>query len=1145
MASPLHRHEATATVTDCFSGGGEMGAVMRSMDWSKTLLGPVDLWSASLQMMVRLLLTNRFPLLLWWGPGYCQLYNDSYRPMLGTKHPKSMGEPARDCFPEIWHIIGPLIDSPFNGGPAIWMEDIQLEYQRGDFLEETHFTIAYSPVPDDSVAGGIGGVLATVYEITEKVLSERRVAALRDLAARSVDAGSAEEACTTAAEVLCNYPRDIPFALFYLIDDDQGSARLAALCGVDKESLAAPPVIDPRRQESDGAWPIGEVLTSGQAFQVEDLDLRLKTVPRGPWSDPPRCAALIPIRSNTAKKPAGVLVAGISPRLRFDDLYHGFFDLVSNQVAATIACARAYEEERKRAETLAEIDRAKTAFFKNVSREFRTPLNLTLGTTEDALRSPEGTLRGEDLKTVHRNQLRLLELVNSLLDFSRIQAGRLEAVYTPTDISSFTTDLASSFRPAMHRAGLRYEVDCEPIAEPLFIDRDRWERIVLNLISNALKFTFKGCVAVRVRAAGGSVKLEVSDTGTGIPQRELPHLFERFYRVEGAQGRTYEGTGIGLALVQELVELHRGTVSVQSVEGVGSTFTVTIPKGNIHLLQDRIGIQTSLTSSAIPANSYVEEALKWLPPKLAEDQNAWDDPDAALSTSGDPVPSQIPDDREVVVLADDNSDMRAYLRRLLGERFRVHAVSNGVDAVRAARDLNADLVLTDVMMPVLDGFGVLKALRSDPATRSIPVILLSARAGEESRVEGLQAGADDYLVKPLSAPELMARVTAHLKMARIRAENSEVERALRREVEEERDLLRDSFVESPAAMALLSGPDHRFTFVNAEYVRVSGRDDQQLIGRLVRDVFPEIIEQGFLEILDGVYRTGKQYVRNEYPLQLDRHGKRESIYLNFNYYPMRDPSGDVEGIMVHAVEITEQVLARNELEARVRERTAELVEAEEGLRELNQRLLQAQDEERRRLALELHDSAGQLVAALKFNLYLLKDALVQDDPEVKKRAAVSTDLIEELSRELRTVSHQLYPPALDNAGLSAALRIYLEGLAERGGLFVTLKIEDDLTGLPKDVETTIFRIIQESLTNVRRYAETRTAVVLIRRESENIRVEIRDDGRGILGFTSLDDQTFRTGVGIQGMRQRTRQLKGRFELVSGPGGTTVRVLLPL
>src|SRR6185312_8479026 len=274
-------------------------------------------------------------------------------------------------------------------------------------------------------------------------------------------------------------------------------------------------------------------------------------------------------------------VAAVRPRLRLDDLYRSFFELAAAQIATSIANARAYEEERRRAEALAEIDRAKTAFFSNVSHEFRTPLSLMLGPLEEALAAPAETLpeRRDDLALVHRNGLRLLRLVNTLLDFSRIEAGRVQASYTPVDLASLTTELASVFRSATARAGLALEIDCPPLAEPVWVDQDMWEKIVLNLLSNAFKFTLEGGITVRLRQDGRRVRLAVEDTGTGIPAQELPRLFDRFHRVEGARGRTHEGTGIGLALVQELVKLHGGEARAGSVLGQGSTFTVTLPLG--------------------------------------------------------------------------------------------------------------------------------------------------------------------------------------------------------------------------------------------------------------------------------------------------------------------------------------------------------------------------------------------------------------------------------------------------------------------------------------------------------------------------------------------------------------------------------------
>jgi PAS domain S-box-containing protein len=947
------------------------------------------------------------------------------------------------------------------------------------------------------------------------------------------------------------HDKDVPFALLYLVNADRKRAHLAGTAGVDGGKSQSPPVVELTADcRPEQIWPLGEVFTDGTMRIVEDLPQRLSNVPAGPWSDPPHSAVVLPIPSNIAHSFAGLLVLGISSRLRFDDTYRAFCELVSSQIAMTITNARAYEEERKRAEALAEIDRAKTTFFSNVSHEFRTPLTLMMSPLEDLLQNSHSNLEPDhrrQLTVVHRNSLRLLKLVNSLLDFSRIEAGRVEAVYEPTDIASLTAEVASTFRSAMDKARLIFEVDCEPLQEAAFVDHDMWEKIVMNLISNAFKFTFEGKVSVVVKSVANTVELQVSDTGTGIPEHELPHLFERFHRVEGARGRTYEGTGIGLALVQELARLHRGSVGVQSSEGVGSTFTVTIPKGKDHLPQDRIGAARRLASSAIRADSYVEEALRWLPTEVIDRETGLgdikDDPTAVtVSALVDDTVRSVP---ELIVLADDNADMRDYLRHLVGGHYRVHAVSNGPDAVKAAEEFNPDLVLTDVMTPGMDGFGVLRALHANAATRAIPVILLSARAGEESRLEGLRQGADDYLVKPFTARELLARVAAHLKMARVRTEASERERRLRSEIELERDRLRESFGQAPSAMALLNGPDHKFVFANAEYLKLTDRSRSQIIGLPIHEVFPEVNGQGHFELLDRIYQRGERYSASESQVWLNRHGRHELIYVNFAYQPLRDINGQVEGILVHAVEVTEQVLARTQLETRVKDRTAQLEHAHEELRKLNYTLVQAQEEERRRLALELHDGAGQWLAALKWKMDALQEDIAPHSPELSKRASDCLTLLDELSKEVRTVSHLLHPPLLDEAGLFSALGGYVEGLEERSGLVVKLEFGPDRTRLPREVEMAVFRIVQEALTNIHRHAQAKTANVRINQNSEMIRVEIQDGGRGIPSFTSLNDPNVKMGVGLRGMYERVKQLGGNFELRSGTGGTTVTAVLPI
>jgi len=252
-----------------------MAGRIRDHDWSKTPLGPMETWSPSLRMMVRFLLANRFPLLLWWGPRFCQIYNDPYRPVLGSKHPGSLGQPAAECWSEIWDIIGPLIETPFQGGPPTWMEDIALEPNRHGFVEETHFTIAYSPVPDDTVESGIGGVLATVHEITAKVVGERRVVALRDVGARATDAKTAEEACEVAAEALARHPKDVPFALLYLVDESRKRARLAATCGVVMGDAAAPLTIELEGGESPAVWPLADTI---QPFHCTIRRFRSRTI---------------------------------------------------------------------------------------------------------------------------------------------------------------------------------------------------------------------------------------------------------------------------------------------------------------------------------------------------------------------------------------------------------------------------------------------------------------------------------------------------------------------------------------------------------------------------------------------------------------------------------------------------------------------------------------------------------------------------------------------------------------------------------------------------------------------------------------------------------------------------------------------------
>ena len=879
-----------------------MGALMRSMDWSKTPIGAVESWSPVLRMMVRLLLANGFPLLLWWGPRYCQLYNDPYRPVLGDKHPASMGQPARECFPEIWDVIGPLINTPFNGGSATWMDDLQLEYIRYDRLEEAHFTVAYSPVPDETVPSGIGGVLATVHEITEQVVGERRLSALRDLGSRSGEAKTAEDACVIAARTLAEHPEDVPFALFYLLNGDRKQAHLAGAAGIEMGRAESPLEITLSGERSrEAIWPLAETVRSEAMQIVEGLQGKLSSVPPGPWSDPPRSAVVWPIRSNIAHQLAGLVVLGLSSRLQFDDRYRDFCELVASQVATAIANARAHEEERKRAEALAEIDRAKTVFFSNVSHEFRTPLTLMLGPLEEELR--ENSSGREHLEIAHRNSLRLLKLVNTLLDFARIEAGRIEAVYEPIDLAAATVELASVFRSAIEKAGLRLVVDCPPLPEAVYVDREMWEKIVLNLLSNAFKFTFEGEIKVSLCVRRGRVELSVSDTGAGIPAAEQSHIFERFHRVRGTHSRTHEGTGIGLSLVQELAKIHGGGVQVHSVEGQGATFTVSIPTGHAHLPKERLGGRRSLMSTSLSVVPFVEEALRWLPDSTSSSafhrSGELGLPNSSMSSRGRAQPTRI-------LFADDNADMREYIRRLLAEQYEVETVGDGQTALERILANPPDLVLADVMMPRLDGFGLLKRLRGDERTRTIPFIMLSARAGEEARVEGLSAGADDYLTKPFSARELLARVGTHVEMARLR-------RAAATALEESEKRFRE-LADSAPVMIWITDDQGNVEFANRTYLEYFEVALADVAGQRWRDfVHPDDYESYSQQFLAASF--ARRSFRSE---ARGRRGDGEWRWFDCWAVPRTTEPGGAAGMVGCIVDITE----RKRAEERIRELAA-------------------------------------------------------------------------------------------------------------------------------------------------------------------------------------------------------------------------------
>ncbi|WAJ43265.1 SpoIIE family protein phosphatase [Mycobacterium sp. Aquia_216] len=753
-----------------FRADQEIGRNLAAVDWESTPLGPVDGWPQSLRTAVNILLSSQFSMWMAWGPELTFFCNAAYRrDTLGDKYPWALGRPAREVWAEIWDDIGPRIDSVLSTGEPTWDEALMLILERSGYPEESYHTFSYSALRDEEAQ--VVGMLCVVREDTDWVIAQRRMATLRDLGSDPSVVRTERQLLDYAARQLANNPYDLPFTTTYLFGD-QGEAQLAGVSGIVPGHPAAPQIL-PAGDLS--AWPV-ERLANG-ATELIQLDSESLQPPTGAWPEPPAQALVVPLLQQGGA-PVGFLVAGLNRYRQLDDGYRGFVELVAGYIAAGVGSARSYQAQQQRAEELAELDRAKTAFFSNVSHEFRTPLTLILGPVDELRHRATGLdeQARHELELVHRNGLRLAKLVNTLLDFSRIEAGRMRARFEPVDLPTFTADLASVFRSAIERAGLTFTVDCPPLDEPVYVDHEMWEKVILNLLSNALKFTFEGSITVGVSRDDTDAIVTVTDTGGGIPAAEMPRLFERFHRIENAWARSTEGSGIGLALVKELVGLHAGAIIVDSREGAGTSFVIRLPLGAAHLPTDEIAAPPgALPRAGVIAEPYLQEAQRWLPSDTGVTRS--DTSTTAMMTARAPVGSDGEPTR--VLVADDNADMREYLTDLLHTAgYEVRGVTDGQQALEAIRVEVPDLVISDVMMPRLDGLQLLAVLRSDARTAALPVLLLSARAGQEASIEGLLAGADDYLVKPFAAAELLARVRANVELARLRGHHARWRTAL-------------------------------------------------------------------------------------------------------------------------------------------------------------------------------------------------------------------------------------------------------------------------------------------------------------------------------------------------------------------------------
>lgn len=1063
---------------DWLSGGGEMGKLIRSMDWSQNALGPIENWPQSLKTAVSLCLSSTFPINIAWGPEHVQIYNDAYRPICGALHPASMGSKFKECWASALPVVGAHFDRAFDG-EGTYIPNQRMFLERYGYLEESFMTFSFSPIRDES--GKVGGIFHPISESTDKMLSSRRTQVIRDLAILLNEAKSTEEIYQLALKGMKDFELDIPFIHFY----------------------------------EDKKFKVGVGLSSNLDFTpfldrkiVEDLSGKYGDFTSGPYEAAPNRAMILPISPPGAENPIAHIVVGVSACRDLDQDYLSFYDMLNTTFTTAFANVLAFEEEQKRARALAEIDKAKTAFFSNVSHEFRTPLTLILGPLEDTLRETLEVKQRERLEVTHRNATRLLKLVNSLLDFSRIEAGRIEASYEPTDISNFTRELASLFRSATEKAGLDLIIRTDNLKGQYFVDKEMWEKIILNLISNAYKFTFSGAITVEVNEVMGGARIAVSDTGIGVSLEEVPRLFERFHRVQGAKSRTHEGTGIGLALVHELVNLHGGEIKASSEVGKGTSFEIFIPEGSGHLPIEKINISKKLESTSVKISAFLDEAQHW------EHKNHTREEGAVHS-------------ERVVLLVDDNSDMRDYVGSILKEKWKVISAGDGQEALEILQLNKVDLVLTDVMMPVLDGFGLLKKIRNHDHLKSIPVIMLSARAGEESKIEGLDAGADDYLVKPFSAKELLSRVGSVLSINEVRSE------ALTK--------FKSMFDHASVNIALVTLKGEILD-VNQAFVQSTGYDKEEVLGKpFALITHPDDVSSNletFRKVSTGEIPSAlfeKRYLKKNGGVMWVQTGI--SVYYDENNRPM------------HVIAISQNIEDRKRSEA-------EAISANQAKSEF--------------LANMSHEIRTPLGAILGY-LDLMKNRNLG-----REKLENYISVIDRNSEQLLKIVDDILDLSKVEAGKLTLERIDFNFLGMIADLYSSMEVRarekkidfkfEALSLLPPQVISDSVRlrqILMNVIGNAIKFTDQGFVKVMISFHKDELVFDVTDTGRGISEvqskslfkpFTQADTSTTRhfggTGLGLSLSRRLAQAFDGDFKLVSSELGAgshfrvNVKVELP-
>lgn len=884
-----------------FAGEGQVLAELRRRNWDESLLGPVSDWPRELRDAARICLHSGFQMAVLCGDRFVYLYNDAASSLFGDKHPWALGQPVAVVWPEAWPTVGPMLESVLSSGKATRSDDLLLVLVRNGRTEECYLTFSYSPI--FLADGSVGGVFVAFMETTRRVLAERRQRATADLATQVALRGNGDNPLALMRAALERHPYDLPLSALVLTEPGH-SPGFGFVTG-----LASPL---PPQAASELLRCATRCLSTAGSELFDTAGLLAVAGPCGPWPVPPRQLIGIPFRRGGEDAPAGVLLLGVSPYIVLDTTYRSFLESVAGQVSHAVAIAEADVAEARRRAAIAELERSRSQFFASASHEMRTPLTLILGPLGTLLEQHDEALPEplrEPLGMAYRNAQRLHKLVGSLMDFAIIEAGSLPLALAPVDAGAVTAEIASLFRSAVEAAGLELVVDCGAARGEVLLDRDMWEKIVFNLLSNAFKYTPSGRIEVSLARQGDALQLAVADTGVGVAPGEATRIFERFYRGCHAAGRAAEGSGVGLALVQELVRLHGGEAGVASVAGEGACFTVTVPwrtpSADAPHRNVRLGTQGHWRSQfKAELDRYGELALPGLP-VVAQSEGQ-------TNTAANPGA-----DAMRVVVIDDDRDVVRYISRLLAGSCSVMAAHDADTGLAAIRWTKPDLVLLDLMMPGVDGLELVRRIRAEPPIHTVPLVVLSARAGEEARLEALHAGADDYLVKPFSARELIARVRGHVQMARVRRAAVEQEGALRRQIDRvKHDLAKvlegtsDSFIGMDRELRVLS--------MNDASVKAFGMARSTARGRHIAEVLPSLADDALMHSLGAAVAQSRAGADECYFID----GQR---WYEARCYPSPN------GVIMFANDITARKRAEQELrrahavlEHRVARRTAEL-----------------------------------------------------------------------------------------------------------------------------------------------------------------------------------------------------------------------------